>query len=137
MTDEKPNLLLLYADQHRADVMGCAGNDVVVTPHLDRLAGEGVRFDQAWTESPVCQPARASLLTGRYPSDHGVLGNFAGNCQPEWDTFPRRLQHAGYTTASIGKTHFDAWPMGAEPGTPPPTEEWIGLSLIHISSPRD
>ena len=126
MTDRKPNLLFLYADQHRADVMGCAGNDIVVTPHLDRLAAEGVRFDHAWTESPICQPARASLLTGRYPSDHGVLGNFAGNCQPEWDTFPRRLQRAGYTTASIGKTHFDAWPMGAEPGTPPPSEEWIG-----------
>jgi arylsulfatase len=125
-TAQNPNLLFLYADQHRADVMGCAGNDVVVTPHLDRLAAEGVRFDQAWTESPICQPARASLLTGRYPSDHGVLGNFAGNCQPEWDTFPRRLQQAGYTTASIGKTHFDAWPMGAEPGTPPPSEEWIG-----------
>ncbi len=126
MTNQKPNLLFLYADQHRADVMGCAGNDVVVTPHLDRLATEGVRFDQAWTESPICQPARASLLTGRFPSDHGVLGNFAGDCQPEWDIFPRRLQQAGYTTASIGKTHFDSWPMGAEPGTPPPTEEWIG-----------
>ena len=123
---QKPNLLFLYADQHRADVMGCAGNDVVVTPHLDRLAAEGVRFDHAWTESPICQPARASLLTGRFPTDHGVLGNFAGNCQPEWDTFPRRLQQAGYTTASIGKTHFDAWPMGAEPGTPPPSDEWIG-----------
>ncbi|MDH5236896.1 MAG: sulfatase-like hydrolase/transferase, partial [Acidimicrobiia bacterium] len=115
-----------YADQHRADVMGCAGNDIVVTPHLDRLAAEGVRFDQAWTESPICQPARASMLTGRYPSDHGVLGNFAGDCQPEWDTFPRRLQEAGYTTASIGKTHFDSWPMLAEPGTPAPTDEWIG-----------
>ena len=123
---QKPNLLFLYADQHRADVMGCAGNDVVVTPHLDRLAAEGVRFDHAWTESPICQPARASLLTGRFPTDHGVLGNFAGNCQPEWDTFPRRLQQAGYTTASIGKTHFDAWPMGAESGTPPPSDEWIG-----------
>lgn len=126
MSSTKPNLLFLYADQHRADVMGCAGNDVVVTPHLDRLAAEGVRFDQAWTESPICQPARASLLTGRFPNDHGVLGNFAGNCQPEWDTFPRRLQQAGYLTASIGKTHFDQWPMGAEPGTPPPTDEWIG-----------
>ena len=126
MSDRQPNLLFVYADQHRADVMGCAGNDIVVTPHLDRLATEGVRFDQTWTESPICQPARASLLTGRYPNNHGVLGNFAGDCQPEWDTFPRRLQQAGYTTASIGKTHFSAWPMGVAPGTPAPTDEWIG-----------
>ena len=126
MTDRQPNLLFIYADQHRADVLGCAGNDIVMTPHLDRLATEGVRFDQTWTESPICQPARASLLTGRYPNDHGVLGNFGGDCQPEWDTFPRRLQEAGYTTASIGKTHFSTWPMGAEPGTPAPTDEWIG-----------
>ena len=125
MTDQ-PNLLFIYADQHRADVMGCAGNDVVVTPHLDRLAAEGVRFDHAWTESPVCQPARASMLTGRFPNDHGILGNFAGDCQPEWDTFPKRLQDAGYTTASIGKTHFEAWPMGAEPGTPMPADAFIG-----------
>jgi arylsulfatase len=123
--NKQPNLLFIYADQHRADAMGCAGNDVVVTPHLDRLAAEGVRFDHAWTEGPICQPARASLLTGRYPNDHGLLGNFAGNCDPEWDTFPKRLQEGGYTTASIGKTHFDMWPMMAEPGTPPPTEEWI------------
>lgn len=126
MSNQQPNLLFIYADQHRADVLGCAGNDIVVTPHLDRLAAEGVRFDQAWTESPICQPARASLLTGRYPSDHGVLGNFAGDCQPEWDTFPRRLQDAGYTTASIGKTHFASWPMAVEAGSPPPTDEWIG-----------
>ena len=124
--DKQPNLLFIYADQHRADVLGCAGNDTVVTPHLDRLATEGVRFDQTWTESPICQPARASLLTGRYPNDHGVLGNFAGDCQPEWDTFPRRLQQADYTTASIGKTHFASWPMMVEPGTPAPTAEWIG-----------
>ena len=123
MRNNQPNLLFIYADQHRSDVMGCAGNDIVMTPHLDRLASEGVRFDQAWTESPVCQPARASILTGRYPSDHGVLGNFAGDCEPEWDTFPRRLQEAGYTTASIGKTHFDSWPVNAEPGSPAPTEE--------------
>ncbi|MEM7326614.1 MAG: sulfatase-like hydrolase/transferase, partial [Actinomycetota bacterium] len=126
MTSRKPNLLFIYADQHRADVLGCAGNDIVVTPHLDRLAAEGVRFDHAWTESPICQPARASLLTGRYPSDHGVLGNFAGDCRPDWDTFPRRLQEAGYHTASIGKTHFSAWPVGAKRGSPPPSDEWIG-----------
>ena len=123
---ERPNLLFMYADQDRADVLGCAGNEVVVTPNIDHLAAEGVRFDHAWTEGPICQPARASMLCGRYPSDHGVLGNFAGDCQPEWDTFPRRLQQAGYRTATIGKTHFDAWPMGAEPGTPPPSDEFVG-----------
>lgn len=126
MTAREPNLLLIYADQHRADVLGCAGNNIVITPHLDRLAAEGVRFDHAWTESPICQPARASLLTGRYPTGHGVLGNFSGDCQPEWDTFPRRLQQAGYNTATIGKTHFDSWPMNYQPGAPAPTEEWIG-----------
>jgi len=126
MSSQQPNLLFIYADQHRADVLGCAGNDIVVTPHLDRLASEGVRFDQAWTESPICQPARASSLTGRYPDDHGVLGNFARDCQPEWDTFPRRLQQAGYTTAAIGKTHVSAWPVAVEPGSPAPTDEWIG-----------
>jgi choline-sulfatase len=126
VSDRRPNLLFVYADQHRADVLGCAGNDIVVTPNMDRLAAEGVRFDHAWTESPICQPARASLLTGRYPCDHGVIGNFAGDCRPEWDTFPRRLQQAGYTTASIGKTHFSSWPMAVEPGSPAPTEEWIG-----------
>ncbi|MEO1057745.1 MAG: sulfatase-like hydrolase/transferase, partial [Actinomycetota bacterium] len=125
MITDQPNLLFVYADQHRADVLGCAGNDVVVTPHLDRLAAEGVRFAHAWTESPICQPARASLLTGRYPSDHGVLGNFAGDCRPEWDTYPRRLQQAGYTTASIGKTHYSAWPVGAELDSQPPSDEWI------------
>ena len=56
----KPNLLFLYADQHRADVMGCAGNDIVETPHLNRLAAQGVRFDHAWTEGPICQPKLAA-----------------------------------------------------------------------------
>ncbi len=126
MSATQPNLLFVYADQHRADVLGCAGNEVVATPNLDRLAADGVRFESAWTESPICQPARASLLTGRYPSNHGVLGNFAGDCRPEWDTFPRRLQEAGYTTASVGKTHYSAWPVGAEPDAQPPSDEWIG-----------
>ncbi|MCP5025568.1 MAG: sulfatase-like hydrolase/transferase, partial [Actinomycetia bacterium] len=78
MTASRPNILFLYADQHRADVLGCAGNGTVVSPNLDRLAGEGLRCSGAWTESPICQPSRASVLTGRYPTDHGILGNFAG-----------------------------------------------------------
>jgi choline-sulfatase len=123
-----PNILFVVSDQHRADVMGCAGNDVVATPHLDRLAAEGLRCTNAWTESPVCQPARASLLTGRYPLDHGIIGNFSHDCSPEWDTMPKALQAKGYETASIGKTHYSSWPMmpDGKVGGAPPADEWIG-----------
>lgn len=107
--------------------MGCAGNEVVATPNLDRLAAEGLRCTNAWTESPICQPSRASVLTAKYPTGHGILGNFAGDCSPDWATFPKALQAAGYETATIGKTHYSAWPMGANgpEDTPPPTDEWI------------
>lgn len=129
MTDTtRPNILFLVSDQHRADAMGCAGNDIVQTPHLDRLAGEGLRATNAWTESPVCQPARASLLTGRYPLDHGIVGNFTHDCSPEWDTMPKALQAQGYESASIGKTHYSSWPMQPDRtiGGDPPAEAWIG-----------
>ena len=129
----RPNILFIYADQHRADVMGAAGNQLIATPNLDRLAAEGLRCTQVWTESPICQSARASLLSATYPSRHGVLGNFAGDSSPEWDTFPKALQQAGYTTATIGKTHYSEWPvermndsgeLDVSAGGPP-TAEWI------------
>ena len=121
---KQPNILFIYSDQHRADAMGCAGNALIHTPNLDRLASEGVRFTQAWTESPICQPARASLLTGLYPHQHGIIGNFTGECRPEWRTYPRMLQEAGYSTAVIGKTHYSNWPMGKEK-EPAPADDWL------------
>jgi choline-sulfatase len=120
----RPNILFLYADQHRADVLGAAGNELVVTPNLDRLAAEGLRCTQAWTESPICQAARASMLTATYPTDHGVLGNFVYDSSPDWNNVPKTLQAAGYTTASIGKTHYSQWPF-FNTDQPPPTDEWI------------
>jgi arylsulfatase A-like enzyme len=121
---KQPNILFIYSDQHRADVMGCAGNELVQTPNLDRLASEGMRFTQAWTESPICQPARASLLTGQYPHEHGIIGNFTGECEPDWRTYTKVLQQAGYTTAVVGKTHYSNWPMGKE-REPAPSDEWL------------
>ena len=57
----KPNIIFIFADQHRHDALGCAGNEIIQTPNLDRLAGEGVRFANTWCQSPICQPSRASM----------------------------------------------------------------------------
>lgn len=101
----KPNLLLLMADQHRADWMGCDGNRAVHTPNLDRLAREGVRFSRAYSTTPTCTPARAALLTGMSPWKHGMLGysNVARSYPVE---LPRQLRDAGYYTYGIGKMHW-------------------------------
>ena len=68
----RPNILLILADDQGAWSMGCAGNHDVRTPNLDRLAREGTRFSHFFCASPVCSPARASLMTGKTPSQHGV-----------------------------------------------------------------
>ena len=105
-----PNLVVLMSDQHRADVMGCAGHPVVQTPNLDRLAAEGVRFSRVNCQGPLCMPARASFLTERYVRDHGVHDN-----QFEVDlsapTYVHALREAGFHNAVIGKTHL--WSHGA------------------------
>jgi choline-sulfatase len=101
---DRPNLLFVFTDQHRADAMGCAGHPVVETPNLDRLAGGGVRFTEAYTNSPVCVPARASLYTGVYPHNTGVR-DFDGYVPADATTFFNHLQDAGYVTAHVGEIH--------------------------------
>ncbi len=77
MTDRSPlgNVVLITTDQQRADTLGAYGNPVCQTPNLDRFAALGTRFDAARTTNPFCQPARATILTGQYPSSHGVTFN--------------------------------------------------------------
>jgi arylsulfatase len=99
-----PNILLVMADQHRADTLGCAGH-AVQTPNLDRLAAEGVRFSRTSCQGPLCMPARASFLTERYVRDHGVYTNWA-EVAPGTHTYVQALRHAGYHTAQIGKAHL-------------------------------
>ncbi|WP_322469704.1 sulfatase-like hydrolase/transferase [Hydrogenophaga sp. SNF1] len=108
----RPNFLVIVTDQHRADHLGCYGHPVLRTPHIDALAARGTRFERFHAASPVCMPNRASLLTGRYPSAHGLRVNGAA-LSVRATTFVEQLRRAGYRTASIGKSHVQ--PMTDRP----------------------
>jgi len=103
---KRPNVIYVFADQWRAEAVGYAGNKDVRTPHLDRLAGESVNFENAVSCCPVCSPYRASLLTGQYPLAHGVFLNDVP-LRSEAVSIAEIYQGAGYKTAYIGKWHLD------------------------------
>lgn len=101
----RPNVLLIMTDQHRMDAIGAYGNPVIRTPNIDALAQQGVRFNNCWTQHPVCMPSRASIFTGRYPSSHGVRSN--GIRLPLYEkTLAQALLDQGYSTFGAGKFHF-------------------------------
>ena len=107
----RPNILLICTDQQRADSLGCAGSPWAVTPHLDKLAAGGVRFENCYVQSPVCSPSRASLYTGKYPSNHGLHANGVP-LPPGQRLFSRLLADAGYDCGMVGKHHLspcDTW----------------------------
>jgi choline-sulfatase len=99
------NVLFILADEHSRDVLGCSGDPVVDTPNLDALAARGTRFTSAYTTSPICVPARASLATGRYVHEIGAWDNafpYDGGV-PSWH---HHLRDRGHRVDSIGKLHF-------------------------------
>lgn len=98
------NIILLHADQQRWDSLGCCGNATAKTPHLDRLASEGVRFEHHYSTNPVCMPSRASLYTGRRLPAHGVIDNGIPLDEREV-TLAQALAEAGYDTFATGKLH--------------------------------
>lgn len=100
------NVLLIMADQFRFDAIAAHGNPHVRTPGLDRLVNTGTTFRRTYTESPVCVPARAALLTGQLPHRMGVIDNHT-TLAADAPTFPRRLTEAGYVTQAVGKMHFN------------------------------
>jgi arylsulfatase A-like enzyme len=102
---KRPNILFLMVDQFRADCLGAAGNRVIRTPHLDRIAREGALFRCAYTAVPSCTPARAGLLTGLSPWHHGMLG-YGTVAERYKNEMPRMLHDAGYATLGIGKMHW-------------------------------
>ena len=111
--EKQPNVLLIVADELRADALSAYGNPVCRTPNLDRMAAAGVRFADCVVTQPTCTPSRASILTGAFPS---VLKTRMVGCHTPDD--PRFLGHglqrAGYRCASIGKIHLV--PQRVEPG---------------------
>jgi choline-sulfatase len=104
----RPNILLLMTDQQRPDSLGCYGSQVARTPNIDRLAREGVVFENCYVQNPLCCPARYSMLTGRYPHSHGVRSNWYAP-RPGEQSFAHQLGRVGYATAAIGKMHFTPW----------------------------
>src|SRR5207237_4386366 len=104
---ERMNILLITTDQQRADTLGAAGSPLAATPRLDALAAEGTRYSTARTQNPLCQPARASILTGTYPSTHGVTCNGIDlPADADQRSIATLLSRAGYRTGIIGKAHF-------------------------------
>ena len=118
--DERANILIIHTDEHRIECLGAYGNPDVKTPHIDRLAADGVRYDNRFCPFPVCTPSRYSLLSGQYVHDHRGWNNHC-TLAPEIPTFAKTLRNAGYRTQAVGKMHF------------PPTYLDVGLSEMALA----
>jgi arylsulfatase A len=117
----KPNIVIIFTDDLGYGDLGCYGSPVIRTPHLDRMAVEGLRFTDFYSASEVCTPSRAALLTGRYPIRSGMCGNrrvlfpnSKGGLPPAEITIAEALKTAGYATAHVGK-----WHLGIHEGSRP------------------
>ncbi len=104
-SNQQPNILYLMADQHRGDCLGCVGNKIIKTPHLDSIAKDGIVFTNAYSSTPSCTPARSAILTGMSPWHHGMLGY--GRVADKYPfELPQAIRDAGYYLLGIGKMHW-------------------------------
>ena len=164
LSKERPNILFIFSDDHSFEAISAYGGrlkDVAPTPNLDRIASEGIRFDNCFVTNALCGPCRAVIQTGKHSHLNGFLENhhvFNGDQQ----TFPKLLQKGGYQTALIGKWHlgsepqgFDLWnvlpgqgtyyapefktPAGKTPGKPGEyvTEAVVEKSIAWLKNGRD
>jgi len=118
----KRNIIFILIDDMRFDSMSCMGHPFLKTPNLDRMARNGVLFENAFVTTSLCSPSRASILTGQYAHVHGVLDNSTA-LPKETKTFPSELKKAGYETAFVGK-----WHMGGSSDEPQPGfDHWVSF----------
>jgi len=103
--NHQPNILIIYPDQHRIDCLGAYGNHQIKTPNLDRLAVDGVRFENSFCSFTMCTPSRYSLISGLYVHEHGAWNNLS-TLPPDVETFPAVLKKSGYRTKIVGKMHY-------------------------------
>jgi len=115
MNEDKPNILFIMSDDHAAHATGCYGSKINETPNIDRIAAEGVRFDNCFCTYSICAPSRATILTGQYSHLNGVY-TLADALDGEHLNVAKLLRKVGYQTAIIGKWHlkkaptaFDHW----------------------------
>jgi N-acetylglucosamine-6-sulfatase len=114
---------VIVVDDLRWDELGIAGHPFLETPNIDALARDGAQFANAFHSVPLCSPNRACILTGQYPSRHGIIDNVARNrMSHRLETFPQALQEGGYETAFLGK-----WHMGNDPTPRPGFDNWVAI----------
>ena len=132
----RPNIIVIMTDNQPADLLGCYGNKEIHTPHLDKMAENGLLFKNAYCPNAMCSPSRASVWTGRMPCQHGVHTWLDDRLMDDWpdnwnaiqefNTLPEILNNNGYATAMIGKYHLGKLDI-AQNGI----EHWITMARGH------
>ncbi len=110
-----PNIVFLMTDNHRWDLLGCAGNRIIRTPHIDKLAERGIRFTNAFCTTSICAATRASILTGEFRREHGYTFTMPPMSVQRMDSsYPARLKQAGYRTGFVGKLGVEVDPRAPD-----------------------